>query len=70
MFDNAEEDKDLESQVSKASSASSKDGETDNKSATKAEQESKAGVDKAQEETKPAATSQSTESQKIDSKEK
>ncbi|KAK6217433.1 protein phosphatase 2C [Colletotrichum tabaci] len=69
MFDNAEEDKDLESQVSKAS-ASSKDGETDNKSATKAEQESKAGVDKAQEETKPAATSQSTESQKIDSKEK
>ncbi|KAJ0165084.1 Protein phosphatase 2C -like protein 2 [Colletotrichum tanaceti] len=70
MFDNAEEDKDLESQVSKASSAPSKDGEADNKSATKAEQESKAGTDKAQEETKPAATSQSTESQKIDSKEK
>ncbi|GJC79463.1 protein phosphatase 2C 2 [Colletotrichum liriopes] len=70
MFDNAEEDKDLESQVSKASSATSKDGEVDNKSATKPEQEGKAGADKAKEETKPATTSESTESQKTGSEEK
>ncbi|KAK2019403.1 protein phosphatase 2C [Colletotrichum eremochloae] len=70
MFDNAEEDKDLESQVSKASSATNKDGETDDKPATKPAQESKAGVDKATEESKPAATSEAAASQKTDSKEK
>ncbi|KAK1971725.1 protein phosphatase 2C [Colletotrichum sublineola] len=70
MFDNAEEDKDLESQVSKASSATNKDGETDDKPATKPAQESKAGVDKATEESKPAAASEAASSQKTDSKEK
>ncbi|KAK2045489.1 protein phosphatase 2C [Colletotrichum somersetense] len=68
MFDNAEEDKDLESQVSKTSSATSKDGETADKSETKPEQESKAGADKAKEESKSVATSEVAESQKTDSK--
>ncbi|EFQ29100.1 protein phosphatase 2C [Colletotrichum graminicola M1.001] len=70
MFDNAEEDKDLESQVSKASSATSKDGETDDKSATKPAQESKTGADKPKEESKPVATSEAAESKKTDNKEK
>ncbi|KAK2003224.1 protein phosphatase 2C [Colletotrichum falcatum] len=70
MFDNAEEDKDLESQVSKASSATSKDGETNEKSTTKPAQDSKGGADIAKEESKPAATSEAAESQKTDSKEK
>ncbi|KAK2065240.1 protein phosphatase 2C [Colletotrichum caudatum] len=68
MFDNAEEDKDLESQVSKTSSATSKDGETADKSETKPAQESKAGADKAKEESKPVATSEVADSQKTDSK--
>ncbi|KXH54438.1 protein phosphatase 2C [Colletotrichum salicis] len=68
MFDNAEEDKDLESQVSKASSATSKDSVTEDKSAPKTE-ETKA-ADKTAEESKPAAVPASTESLKIESAEK
>ncbi|KAF6839600.1 protein phosphatase [Colletotrichum plurivorum] len=70
MFDNAEEDKDLESQVPKATSATSKDGQADDSTKTKSEEESKTGADKPKEEAKPAATSESTEPEKIESKEK
>ncbi|UQC85253.1 protein phosphatase 2C [Colletotrichum lupini] len=59
MFDNAEEDKDLESQVSKASSATSKDSEAEDKTAPKTEQAKAA--DKTAEESKPAAVPASTE---------
>ncbi|KAL0778051.1 hypothetical protein CaCOL14_005703 [Colletotrichum acutatum] len=62
MFDNAEEDKDLESQVSKAASATSKDSEAEDKSAPKTE-ETKA-ADKTAEESKPAAVPASTEESK------
>ncbi|CRK26805.1 hypothetical protein BN1708_000614 [Verticillium longisporum] len=68
MFDNAEEDKDLESQVSKGSSAaSSKDGE-----ATKTEGDSKADASKSIDESKPATTAsdvKAAESAQSESKE-
>ncbi|KAF6818464.1 protein phosphatase [Colletotrichum sojae] len=70
MFDNAEEDKDLESQVPKATSATSKDGQADDSTKNKSEEESKTGADKPKEESKPAATSESTEPEKTESKEK
>ncbi|KAG7055012.1 protein phosphatase [Colletotrichum scovillei] len=62
MFDNAEEDKDLESQVSKASSATSKDSEAEDKSAPKTEEVKAA--DKTTEESKSAAVPASTEESK------
>ncbi|KAG7105782.1 hypothetical protein HYQ45_018520 [Verticillium longisporum] len=68
MFDNAEEDKDLESQVSKGSSAaSSQDGE-----ATKTEGDSKADASKSIDESKPATTAsdvKAAESAQSESKE-
>lgn len=67
MFDNAEEDKDLESQVSKASSATSKDANAEDKSIANSE-ESK--VDKPKEESKPAASPESTEAPKTEAREK
>ncbi|KAF9882095.1 protein phosphatase 2C [Colletotrichum karsti] len=70
MFDNADEDKDLASQVSKATSATSKDGDAED-STKKPEEESKTGADKPKEESKPAtATSESTEPQKAEGTDK
>ncbi|KAL0942548.1 protein phosphatase [Colletotrichum truncatum] len=68
MFDNAEEDKDLESQVSKATSTTSKDSAAED--STKQQEESKTSADKSKEESKAAVTSESTEPQKTESKEK
>ncbi|KAI8168551.1 Protein phosphatase 2C-like protein 2 [Colletotrichum sp. SAR 10_70] len=71
MFDNAEEDKDLESQVSKATSTTSKDSNAEESAAKKPEEESKTGVEKPKEESKPAAApAASTEAQTTESKEK
>ncbi|KAI8232396.1 Protein phosphatase 2C-like protein 2 [Colletotrichum sp. SAR 10_99] len=71
MFDNAEEDKDLESQVSKATSTTSKDSNAEESAAKKPEEESKTGVEKPKEESKPAAApAASTEAQTAESKEK
>ncbi|EQB51005.1 Protein phosphatase 2C-like 2 [Colletotrichum gloeosporioides] len=71
MFDNAEEDKDLESQVSKATSTTSKDSNAEESAAKKPEEESKTGVEKPKEESKPAAApAVSTEAQTTESKEK
>ena len=70
MFDNADEDKDLASQVSKANSATSKDGDAED-STKKPEEESKTGADKPKEESRPAtATSESTEPQKAEGTDK
>ncbi|TEA21923.1 Protein phosphatase 2C-like protein 2 [Colletotrichum sidae] len=68
MFDNAEEDKDLESQVSKAGSAPAKDGNTE-ESTTKKSEETKESADKLKDESKPAP-SESTEPLKTESKDK
>ncbi|KAI8280377.1 Protein phosphatase 2C 2 [Colletotrichum sp. SAR11_57] len=71
MFDNAEEDKDLESQVSKATSTTIKDSNAEESAAKKPEEESKTGVEKPKEESKPAAApAASTEAQTTESKEK
>ncbi|KAJ0281532.1 hypothetical protein Brms1b_006106 [Colletotrichum noveboracense] len=71
MFDNAEEDKDLESQVSKATSTTNKDSNAEESAAKKPEEESKTGVEKPKEESKPAAApAASTEAQTTESKEK
>ncbi|KAF4922121.1 Protein phosphatase 2C-like protein 2 [Colletotrichum viniferum] len=71
MFDNAEEDKDLESQVSKATSTTSKDSNAEESAAKKPEEESKTVVEKPKEESKPAAApAASTEAQTTESKEK
>ncbi|KAH0442736.1 protein phosphatase 2C [Colletotrichum camelliae] len=71
MFENAEEDKDLESQVSKATSTTSKDGNAEESAAKKPEEESKTVADKPKEESKPAAApAESTEAQTTESKDK
>lgn len=69
MFDNAEEDKDLVSQVSKANSTASKAGDAE-VSTKKPAEERKTGADKPEEESKPAATAESTEPQKAEGKDK